>query len=254
MEAVRKPFQGVWNIVRFNWPFYVWALIFSFLILVIVNMTPEPYRIFGYLIGVGIVLVFSISLLVSWYVYDLSNLYDLNWAKDLSIRKGNRLVNIHAGFDEYSFLLEKKFPGTSLTVFDFYDPLKHTEASIQRARKAYPPFPGTLGINTTKVPLQKSEVDHIFVLLSAHEIREQEERICFFKELGRIVKPGGEIIVVEHLRDTANFLAYTIGFFHFHSKATWLKTFQRAELKIKQEKKITPFISIFIIQKNGTSL
>ena len=32
------------------------------------------------------------------------------------------------------------------------------------------------------------------------------------QELTRVLKPAGEFVVVEHLRDTVNFLAYTTGF------------------------------------------
>ena len=63
--------------------------------------------------------------------------------------------------------------------------------------------------------------------------------------------PKGQVIVTEHLRDTANFIAYNIGFLHFHSKETWLQTFRNAGFKVFQEIKITPFISTFILTKNG---
>lgn len=254
MAAVRKPFQGVLNIVQFNWPFYIVFLILFILMIAMINELQDSYQIYGYLLCMGGLAVFFISLLISWYVYDWSNLYDLQWADELNILPSNRLVNIHAGFDETSVLLKAKFPISTLLVFDFYDPLKHTEASIKRARKAYPPFPGTQSIQTIHVPLENQSIDHLFIILAAHEIRNHDERVLFFKELNRILKPTGKIVVIEHLRDVANFAAYTIGFFHFHSKAIWRKTYQEAGLKLKQEKKITPFISIFILQKNGTAL
>ena len=75
----------------------------------------------------------------------------------------------------------------------------------------------------------------------------------FFKELNRITKNDGQIVVVEHLQDVANFLAYNIGFFHFHTKATWLKTLYAAGLRVQKEIKITPFITTFILQKNGNT-
>lgn len=58
---------------------------------------------------------------------------------------------------------------------------------------------------------------------------------------------------MEHLRNTPNFLAYNIGFFHFYSKAIWLKNFNTAKLKLVKEIKHTPFISIFVLEKNGTA-
>jgi hypothetical protein len=48
-------------------------------------------------------------------------------------------------------------------------------------------------------------------------------------------------------------MAYNFGFFHFHSKNTWLKTFHRSGLTITNEIKITPFITTFILDKNGTA-
>ncbi len=45
------------------------------------------------------------------------------------------------------------------------------------------------------------------------EMRKKE--LSFFNELNRVLKPNGQIVVTEHLRDLNNFLAYNIGFFHF---------------------------------------
>ena len=154
---------------------------------------------------------------------------------------------------ETSSLLKTKFPGAALFVFDFYDPKKHTEVSIKRARKAYLPFPGTQQANTNHLPLKSNSTDKIFAILSAHEIRNDDERISFFRELKRVLKPSGKIFVTEHLRDPANFMAYNFGFFHFHSKPSWLKTFHRSGLTITNEIKITPFITTFILDKNGTA-
>jgi hypothetical protein len=91
------------------------------------------------------------------------------------------------------------------------------------------------------------------LFLAAHEIRNDSERIIFFKELSRILTPEGKVIVTEHLRDIPNFLTYNIGFLHFHSKATWYKTFATAGLAVNKEIKTTPFISTFILTKYGSS-
>ena len=130
---------------------------------------------------------------------------------------------------------------------------RHTEASIRRARNACRPFPGTRSISTADVPLPDDSADKIFVTLSAHEIRNRGERIAFFKALKRCVKPAGQVVVTEHLRDLPNFLAYTIGFLHFLSAASWNKTFRQAGLAITATRKTTPFITTFVLEKHGTS-
>jgi ubiquinone/menaquinone biosynthesis C-methylase UbiE len=249
MVQVRKRLQGVVNIITFNWHFY--AIAFFVLCLFIFIHQQLPYSLQAYNL-LGCVLLFTttiLSLLVSYYVYDASDLYKLNWLPD--DKQALQIVNISAGFDETSALLQAKYANATLTVMDFYNPTTHTEVSIRRARKAYPAYPNTQTISTTAIPLPNNFADKIFVILAAHEIRNDAERRIFFKELGRILKPNGQIIVTEHLRDIANALAYNIGFLHFLSKKNWYTTFSHAVLHIKSEHKITPFITTFILNKHG---
>jgi len=252
MEGIRKPFQGVTNIIRFNWHFYAGSLGFVISALLLTNYMSEGLRLYMYIVSVLVIGTTLISLAVSHYVYDRSGLYELNWLREPGT--GDKVININAGLDETSYLLSRKFQHIDLTVFDFYDRLKHTEISIRRARKAYPPFPNTRHVVTTNLPLADQSIDTIFVIFSAHEIRNEAERIEFFKELNRVVKPSGEICITEHLRDLPNFFAYNIGFFHFYSKSSWHRVFQSAHLKVREEIKCTPFISTFILKSNGDTL
>lgn len=253
MEKMRKPFQGVWNIVRFNWHFYVLSFGALLLLLLFSNYTNSTFSLYLFVVGLLIFLPTFISLSVSYYVYDLSELYNLNWISGFISTERNTIVNINAGFDETSILLKKKFPNSELLVFDFYDPQKHTEVSIKRARKAYPLFPNTKSVTANNLPMLDNSADKIFVIFAAHEIRNEQERIEFFKELKRVLKPTGQIFITEHLRDIPNFLAYNIGFLHFYSKQSWLHVFQLTELTLKSEEKITPFISKFTLTKYGVA-
>lgn len=243
---MRKPFQGVWNIIRFNWHFYIGSIALLCCLLLSENYLP-------YLRTIELLVLVPtlVSLCVSLYVYDLSGLYMLNWIDNSSVKCSATIVNIHAGFDETSILLESKFNEAELLVFDFYEPTKHTEISIKRARKAYPSFPSTKCVSTSHLPIADNAADMVFVIFASHEIRNEQERITFFKELKRIIKPTGTIVITEHLRDFPNFLAYNIGFLHFYSRKSWLGLFQKASLSVKKEQKITTFISTFTLTKNG---
>jgi ubiquinone/menaquinone biosynthesis C-methylase UbiE len=248
MEKMRKPFQGVSNIVRFNWHFYALSTV-AILCVLWANYADKLPLFYTNIILFFIITPTLISLLVSYYVYDFSNLYKLDWLDDMVLIPNKKMLNVNAGFDETSVLLKEKYPHSELIVFDFYDPKKHTEVSIKRARNAYPPYPNTVSINTSKLPLPDDFIDIIFVTFSAHEIRNDAERIVFFKELHRILTKNGKIVVTEHLRDLPNFLAYNIGFLHFMPKKSWYETFEIAQFEIKKEQKITPFISTFTLKK-----
>lgn len=251
MEPIRKPFQGVGNIIRFNWHYYLLSVLTISVIAILKFVIPEQWSVLATAIILLIVIANLVSLLVSFFVYDLSSLYKLRWLKHVEIRACSNIVNITAGFDETSCLLKHKFPSADLTVLDFYDAEKHTQISIERARKAYATFPNTIQTSTSDLPLENGFADQIFVILAAHEIRNEAERTLFFRELNRVSNIEGNIIVTEHLRDLPNFLAYNFGFFHFHSKHTWKNSFRKAGLSVKREVKITPFITTFILQKNG---
>ncbi|AFM05037.1 methylase involved in ubiquinone/menaquinone biosynthesis [Bernardetia litoralis DSM 6794] len=246
----RKSYEGVWNIIRFNYHFYLLAIAALIILGCLSIFLTSDYSIFAVLILISTLITTLNSLLVSFYIYDISDLYKLNWLDkiDKTSILNKKIINIHAGFDETSHLLAEKFPTAQLSVFDFYDAEKHTEISIKRARKVYAPYPKTKSIQTTNLSISDKSIDTIFLFLAAHEIRNSDERTQFFKELKRICKKTGQIILVEHLRDIPNFLAYTIGFLHFFSSDSWLKNFQEADLSLINRFKITPFITVFILK------
>src|SRR3989442_1492516 len=104
MEKMRKPFQGVWNIIRFNWQFYFLSLGFILIVLFFRSSFPAALRIPAIILLLLIVISIFISLLVSTYIYDFSNLYNLSWLNNLPKNKQEKIVNINAGFDETSIL------------------------------------------------------------------------------------------------------------------------------------------------------
>lgn len=260
-RPLRHPYQGISNIVRFNWHYYVIAVVLFIFSIYLINagvIVPIAwlYAYVAMLIWLFLALVVLgtfISLAVSYYIYDYSDLYHLKWLNNLNIQPENILANINAGFDETSAIISYKYPANKLLVFDFYNPAKHTEVSIERARKAYPPFSGTQTITTTNIPVADGSVDYIFLIMAAHEIRDNQERITFFKQLNSKLSNIGRVVVVEHQRDLPNFLAFNFGFFHFYSPANWENTFDKSGFKIEDKFKQTPFISTYILAKNGIS-
>lgn len=249
--VVRKSFQGVSNIIRFNWHFYALACVLIICMMVTMCFANGLVGITCSIVIAGIVLSTSVSLAVSYYIYDYSTLYAFDWLRKFKSGAMERIVNIHAGFDETSAALALNFPQAELHVFDFYDPAKHTERSIARARKIYAPYPTTIQIKTDSIPLKKNFVDLLFAIFALHEVRDRQERIGFLQCQRAILKDEGTCIVVEHLRDLPNFFAYNIGFFHFLSASEWNITFSQAGFRVVRKFKITPFVNVFILKKDS---
>lgn len=249
---MRGPFQGVINVARFNWHFYLLAGVLALSILTAGNYFNLAIS-YVYAACLLVIIPLLLSLFVTYYAYDRSDLYKFDWLDDLDISRIGRFLNINAGFDETSILLSAKYPGSALCAFDFYDAGNHTEVSIKRARKAYGRFGDTARISTSNLPVQDNFADNIFVIFAAHEIRDAAERVSLFRELHRSSTISGKIVVTEHLRDAPNFFAYSIGAFHFLPRSAWCETFRDAGLEIRNELKITPFITTFVLEKNGTA-
>ena len=248
MESVRTPFQGVWNIVRFNWPMFAITAGATALAIIIAAFTPPPINWALHLVAIGALTGTTISLAASYLIYDRSPLYQLPWLTTLDISESSTII-INAGFDEISSQLAQSYPNACHHFWDFYDSDKHTEPSILRARNAYPPHPSTIQVETHTLPHLDHSADMICLMMSAHEIRDPKERRTFFSELHRILSPSGTLWITEHLRDTPNFLAYSIGALHFHSHREWLSVFEDTGFHLQSELKTTPFVSTFILTK-----
>lgn len=249
MDKQRNLLTGVVNIIRFNRGFYAAGVGSVLLLFTLAYFLDAPLKWWINGLAIAGLIPLFVSTAVSWYVYDLSGLYTLNWIQFPDARSDTTILNINAGFDETSALLQAKYPDAVLKVYDFYDPKKHTEISIERARKAFPLYPGSRQINTEHIPEANHSIDAIFLVFAAHEIRDDEERTRFFKELKRVLNAEGTVHVLEHLRDLPNFLAYTIGFFHFHPAATWQKTFSQSGFTIASASSINPFVKYYILKK-----
>lgn len=244
----RSAFQGVATVVRFNWHLYAVALGGAAFLVVATRFVPAWIALPGFIVATLAVLSVLISLAATWFAYDASGLYRLHWL-DAWMPAQGKAANIHAGFDETTGLLRARFPGIRWSVFDFYDPAKHTEISIRRARRVHPPAEDTRPIPTRDLPLADASFDRVLLLLAAHEIRNRHERIVFFRELHRVLTANGLLIVTEHLRDAANIAVYNLGAWHFHRPADWKATFEAAEFDVVATLKPAPLITTYVLKK-----
>ena len=245
----RGPWQGMITIARLNWPFYAAA----FLVLIgasffLVNTTMPVLRLAsGVAIGAAVYFLIG-SLGVSHLIYDRSDLYRWHWLqRSLHGAERKQMIVAHSGFDETSAALKEQFPDTHWIVLDHFDEPRMTEPSIRRARRLFPPTPHTVPTPPQQWPVAADSTDVVFGILAIHELRCESERSAWFAEARRCLRPGGRVVLVEHVRDTANFLAFGPGFLHFHSVASWRRCWTSAGLRALDQFRLTPWLCVFVL-------
>jgi SAM-dependent methyltransferase len=238
------------QIVVYNWHFYAAALLFDSLavILMVRLHLPVATRLLICLIAALATFWALSSLLVSHYVYDRSRLYRWDWLTHVLPSPGV-WANIHAGLDQTSAPLTQLFPTPRRRILDIYIPSEMSEPSIRRARHQARPAQAAEKANPAALPLVDCECDTIFLIFAAHELRRREARLRFFREMNRALQPGGRVVLVEHLRNWNNFLAYGPGALHFFSRREWLTVSNLADLQVINECGITPFVRCFVLAK-----
>jgi SAM-dependent methyltransferase len=247
--VMRRPYQGVLQILEFNRQRYLFTLICAGAALLALPHLEPLLRVADLLFVAATLFWIAASLLVSHYVYDCFPLYDLTWLARILTRPPGRWVNIHCGFDETSSLLEAMFPDAAGKVIEIFDHELMTEDSIRKARQANPDAPAASHARPGNLGLEAESMDTAFCIFAAHELRTHAHRVELFKEVARTLETGGEFVVIEHLRDWRNFLAFGPGFLHFFSRRAWRRAAAHAGLAVRAEFSRTPFVHVFILRR-----
>ena len=247
-RAPRGPFDGVLQIVRYNWNLYVAAILASALVVGLVLVIHPAAVLAGLLILGAIVALgwLALSLAVSHYVYDRSDLYRWEWIRERVAPTPRHVVNIHAGLDETSQALQEMYPAAEVTILDIYDPAEMPEPSIARARREARSALASVKSDFRRLPIQTASADLLTVIFVAHELRRPTAKEAFFREASRVLKPGGRLLLVEHLRNAWNLAAFGPGAFHFFPRHEWLRVAGATGFQLSEEISRTVFVRAFV--------
>lgn len=248
---------GMLLVLRNNWPFYVAALgLASIGLGAAFSLGLQgPLKAISLAAAAGAIYWAVASLAASWWIYDLSGLYRMNWLQPHLPLGPCRALNLHAGLDLTSKPLQRLRPQDFLVCADIYDPASMTEGSIRRARRigdtplSNGDSPPLMRLQSDQMPLGDASFDVVYMLLAAHEVRSRTDRRRLFREVQRVLKPDGRAVLLEHFRDGWNWIAFGPGSLHFLSRRQWSDAIGRSGLRSRLEARRTPFLHFWILQK-----
>lgn len=245
--------SGVLHILQYNRHYYAAGLLalFGLGALLSIDVLSNPARVIVTIV-MGIVVFWSAgSLLASYYVYDYAGVTRWKWIPKALSRRPTRWLNIHAGLDESTETLMQMFPAATGMALDIYDPTVMTEASIANARRSRPAQSSHRTGRLDALPVSDRSCDTLFVLLTAHEIRQPRRRVELFKEAARVLSTQGQLLLAEHVRDWRNFLAFGPGFLHFLSRREWMRVARESGFIVDREGSVTPLVRWFLLRNQS---
>jgi SAM-dependent methyltransferase len=242
---------GVVQILRYNVHYYVGSLCGLLFVVILLRLHLLPPFLNAVLAGIAGLAAFwsASSLIVSYYVYDHAAVTEWRWLPQTLSYPPRRWLTIHSGLDESTESLKRFFPGAAYVVLDIYDRGEMTEPSIARARRMHRCDQPAVRCKLDALPLADQDRDTVFLLFTAHEIREPARRVALLREAARTLAPPGQLVLVEHLRDWKNFVAFGPGCFHFYSRREWLRVAREAGLTVQREFPATPFVKCFLMSR-----
>jgi SAM-dependent methyltransferase len=250
-SARRITFARAMRIAGYNWPLYAAAGV-GIVGCVVLACLPEVPPLIRWLGGAAAVVTgwFACASFLAFHaMFDRSELLEGQWLKAEVPRAPGQWVQINAGLEETTLPLKEVFPEAEGKMFDLYSQAVMTEPAVTRARRQR--VDSAISVQPEALPIEDGWAELIVVTLAAHEIRDGQQRECFFRELRRVVAPEGKVIVIEHLRDLAAALAFGPGILHFFPRGEWMRLGRSVGLEVERERRITPFVRVFVYRRDA---
>ena len=241
--ARRHYWDGALQILRFNWPDYLAALVVCSGCAVVLALPRfMAWRLPAAAVLAATAYLALASLAASHWIYDRSALADWRFVPDWLPSPPGRWMLIQTGFDASYGEIARRLPPSPLPTLDLFGTLGVDGASVRRARRLAERE--GLGAFVTTLPAEPASVDALLAIFALHEVRDRATREDLFVRLASSLAPGGHLLLVEHLRDWRNFLVFGFGFVHFLSAHDWRQAAERAGLRPARAERITPFVRV----------
>lgn len=214
--SVSDPYQGTATHIYAQWPGYLLrygGLIFA-LLLIGAGLTLR----LPVLTALGIILLAAVFFLMIAALWTANRLFDADSQQVIDLlfamsqsRPTDHFATIDLGLRQQAILLSSRLTTGRITVVDVYNPQLTTDSALARARRQAPPakqdprldwYDGQFNL----LPLPDSSVEAVFVFQALSEFSQHGDRKIMLREIRRILKPNGRLLLAEQTASWLNWL------------------------------------------------
>ena len=236
---------GPLDVLRFNLrPFVMGPVVAIAAGTVALAPLPQAVQIVLAATAVGATILTALAVTAIVWVFAVGARHRWDWVRTASASP-KHWINITTGFDDSTETLRRLLPASRGEAFDVFDPTIEHESALLTARSRYRPSGGHGSTGDLARSLGSGTSDAAYLLMSAHEAR-GSDRAALFGAISEALTATGRLILVEHLRDLPNRIAFGPGANHFQTRDTWLQAIGDAGLVPIDEARLTPYVRGFV--------
>ena len=254
-----RQYSGTISTLFYNWPIFAGVLFFGLVTLSVSVMLTAPWTWLFLASGIGVLALAASILLTTFFVYDWGQQHEYDrLAKLGDVANANVVIDITCGKLRGSRGLLRHHQQGYYFLLDIFDPEKMADPALHRARQMEPALLTQQRIyrreaKVTNLPLPHHWADVIYCDFSLHEIENAADQTALFAEFGRVLKPGGRLLIAEHSRDWLNLLAFGPGVFSFFPAATWTRHIEQAGLVIRHHERWRGLVHLWVAERTRPS-
>jgi SAM-dependent methyltransferase len=240
--------QGTAAHIYAQWPGYL--LRYGGLILAVLMIGGGLALGWRVLTALGIVLLTAVFFLMIAALWTANRLFDADsqQVSDLlftmsQAQATDHFANIDLGLRQQAILLSSHLTTGKITVIDVYNPQLTMDSALARARRQAPAtkqdprltwYDGQFNL----FPLPDSSVEAVFMFQVLSEFGQQGDRQALLREVRRILKPNGRLLIAEQTASWLNWLLVGSSTAKLQPVEFWLDLLGEAGFDILRQEEI----------------
>jgi SAM-dependent methyltransferase len=164
------------------------------------------------------------------------------------------VVDVNLGQRAFPVGLSRRMTSGKIIVLDVYNPFLAPKRALARAHNASErpvsdPRISWRDANISLLPLPDDSVPAVTLVQVASELWQEGDRLRLLQEIGRVLQPGGCLLIAERVQTPTNLLVSGLTGLRLLPAAYWLELLERSDFKIRQSKSIRDLILCLRVDK-----